>query len=96
MGQWLGRHAPNSGGLSWTLGQGIVSHMLQLGVCTPQLKGIAHATTNTQGRQINKYLKKKKKQPCVKINLCIYSASSLRNVSVFAFRWKNAETQKEQ
>ena len=52
-------HAPNSGGLSWTPGQGIVFHMLQLGVCTPQLKEIPHATTKIQCRQIKKHILKK-------------------------------------
>ena len=37
-------------------GQGTRTHKPQLTVCMPQLK-IPHAATNTQCRQINKYLK---------------------------------------
>ena len=59
--QWLGPHAPNPGGLSWTPGQGTVSHTLQLGVCMPQLKEILHASTKVQCRQIKKQLLKKKR-----------------------------------
>ena len=54
--QWLGRHAPNAGGLGSIPGQGTRSLMLQLRVCMPELK-IPRATTKTQHSQINTYSK---------------------------------------
>ena len=42
--QWLRLHAPNVGGQGSIPAQGSSSHMLQLGVCMPQLK-ILHAAT---------------------------------------------------
>ena len=49
--QWLRLHAKNAGGLGSILGQGTISHMLQLRVCMPQLK-IPHIDCNMpHGRQ---------------------------------------------
>ena len=54
MAQWLRLCAPNAGDLGLIPGQGTRSHMLQL--------KILHATTKTQGSQVNNkthFLKKK-------------------------------------
>ena len=54
--QWLGRHAPNAGGLGLIPGQGTRSLMLRLRVCMPELK-IQCATTKTQRSQMNTHFK---------------------------------------
>ena len=57
--QWLRLRAPNAGGPSSILGRGTRSYMLQLRVCTPQLR-LLHATVKTA--QLRKKERKKRER----------------------------------
>ena len=68
-----------SRGLSSIPGQGTRSHMLQLlvRVHMPQLK-ILHIATKTQSRQINTYIKKKKKEMLLRTSSELMSCEQTR------------------